>query len=264
MRLHVGVIGAEELLGALDGEGLDLVDDIAAAVVAPAGVTLRVLVREHGTRRLEDGLRDEVLGRDQLQVERLTPRLPPEERRDLRVRPLERRSDARPTFGSLRELVDHADTASVAAPLELAVEPGLDDGPCRVGVQAVGGQRQHVGVVVAACHLRRLDVLGERRAHSREPVRRVHDPEAGAADQDPALGLSLGDRPCGGRRKPGVVDGLLAVRPEVAHFESVRFEAFAELFLEAPSPVITGHDDGIAHPCTPPHDPTLRADGESS
>ena len=37
VRLHVGVLGAEELLGAVDGELLDHVDELAAAVVALAG-----------------------------------------------------------------------------------------------------------------------------------------------------------------------------------------------------------------------------------
>ena len=37
MRLHVGVLGAEELLGAVDGELLDVVDEVAAAVVAAPG-----------------------------------------------------------------------------------------------------------------------------------------------------------------------------------------------------------------------------------
>ena len=41
VRLHVGVLGAEELLGALDGEFLDDVDVLAAAVVAPARAALR-------------------------------------------------------------------------------------------------------------------------------------------------------------------------------------------------------------------------------
>ena len=36
VRLHVRVLGAEELLGARDRELLDLVDDLAAAVVALA------------------------------------------------------------------------------------------------------------------------------------------------------------------------------------------------------------------------------------
>ncbi len=53
VRLHVGVLGAEQRLGAVDRELLDHVDVLAAAVVALARVALGVLVRQHaalGTR----------------------------------------------------------------------------------------------------------------------------------------------------------------------------------------------------------------------
>ncbi len=44
--LHVGVLGAEEALGAFDGQPLGDVDDLAAAVVTGGRVTLGVLVGE--------------------------------------------------------------------------------------------------------------------------------------------------------------------------------------------------------------------------
>ena len=71
VRLHVGMLGAEERLGAADGERFDDVDELAAAVVALAGIALRVLVGEHRAGRFEDGRADEVLGRDQLEAARL-------------------------------------------------------------------------------------------------------------------------------------------------------------------------------------------------
>ena len=46
VRLHVGVVGAEELLQPVDGELLDLVDDLAAAVIPPPRISLGVLVGE--------------------------------------------------------------------------------------------------------------------------------------------------------------------------------------------------------------------------
>ena len=42
--LHVGVLGAEELLGAVAGQVLDHVDILAAAVVAPAGIAFGILL----------------------------------------------------------------------------------------------------------------------------------------------------------------------------------------------------------------------------
>ena len=75
MRLHVGVIGAEQRLGARDRERLGDVDEFAAAVVAFARVSLGVLVRQHRAGGFENRAADEVLGRDQLQALGLTSSL---------------------------------------------------------------------------------------------------------------------------------------------------------------------------------------------
>ena len=70
MRLDVRVVGAEERLRPVDRELLELVDDLAAAVVAAAGIALRVLVRRDRADGLEDRRPREVLGRDQLDLAR--------------------------------------------------------------------------------------------------------------------------------------------------------------------------------------------------
>ena len=67
VRLDVGVLGAEQLLRAVDRELLGDVDVLAAAVVALAGIALGVLVGQHAALALEDRLRDEVLGGDHLE-----------------------------------------------------------------------------------------------------------------------------------------------------------------------------------------------------
>ena len=85
VRLHVGVVGAEERLGAVDRELLELVDDLAAAVVALPGIALGVLVRRHGADRLEDRRPGEVLRRDQLDLVALPVELAPEQRRDVGI-----------------------------------------------------------------------------------------------------------------------------------------------------------------------------------
>ncbi len=66
--LHVGVFGVEELLGAVAGEVLDDIGELAAAVVALAGVAFGVLVGEDGSGGLEYGAGDEVLGGDHLEA----------------------------------------------------------------------------------------------------------------------------------------------------------------------------------------------------
>ena len=65
VRLHVGVIDAEQRLGPVPGDRLDRVDELLALVVTAAGVALGVLVGQHAARGLEHGHRDVVLRRDQ-------------------------------------------------------------------------------------------------------------------------------------------------------------------------------------------------------
>ena len=90
MRLHVGVFGAEEGLGAFARKLLDLVDDLAAAVVAPSGIALRVLGGEHRADRLQHGERGVALGGNQLQVRARALLLVVDERCDLGILRLER------------------------------------------------------------------------------------------------------------------------------------------------------------------------------
>ncbi len=85
MRLHIRVLGAEQLLGAVDRELLDLVDDLAPAVVAPTGITLGVLVRRDARDRLEDARPGEVLGGDQLDLSALPLELTPDQLGDLGI-----------------------------------------------------------------------------------------------------------------------------------------------------------------------------------
>ena len=68
MRLHVGVLGAEELLGAVARQVLDHVGELASAVVALAGIALGVLVGEDRAGGFQHGFADKVLRGDQLQT----------------------------------------------------------------------------------------------------------------------------------------------------------------------------------------------------
>src|SRR5438552_2654750 len=68
---------------------LDLIDELAAAVVAPAGQPLGVLVGEHRALRLEHRLADDVLRGDELEVVPLPLRFPADGREDLRIGPFE-------------------------------------------------------------------------------------------------------------------------------------------------------------------------------
>ena len=83
--LDVGVLGAEQLLGAVDRQLLGDVDLLAAAVVAAAGVALGVLVGQHRADRLEHRLGDEVLRGDHLQRPLLAAQLAVEDGGDLGI-----------------------------------------------------------------------------------------------------------------------------------------------------------------------------------
>ena len=106
VRLHVRVLGVEQRLRAIDGELLDLVDDLAAAVVAASRVALRVLVRGNAAHGLEHRGPREVLGRDQLDLAPLPLELPADQPGDLGVdvvrAPAARRSSKRQRHGGHR------------------------------------------------------------------------------------------------------------------------------------------------------------------
>src|SRR3712207_3859554 len=79
------MLGAEELLGAPDGQPLNLVDTLAAAVVAPAGVALGVLVGQHRADRGQHRGTGVVLRGDQLDFVDLPPLLALDRHRHLGV-----------------------------------------------------------------------------------------------------------------------------------------------------------------------------------
>ena len=76
VRLNVGVIRAEEPRHTVDGQTLDLVNIVAAAVIARAGIALGVFVRQVAAHGLHHGRAREILGRDQFQMVALAPQLP--------------------------------------------------------------------------------------------------------------------------------------------------------------------------------------------
>ena len=91
MRLHVGVLGAEQLLGAVDRQLLDVVDDHVPAVVALARVALGVLVRQDAPLHRHDGWTGVVFRGDELHVLFLAAFFAADGYRELGVEGLERR-----------------------------------------------------------------------------------------------------------------------------------------------------------------------------
>ena len=85
VRLHVGEAAVEQAAGALDRELLGDVDELAAAVVAPAWIAFGVFVRHHRALRLEHGAGDDVLGGDELDLVALATELELDGAGDLRI-----------------------------------------------------------------------------------------------------------------------------------------------------------------------------------
>ena len=88
--LHVGVVGAEQLLGAVDRQLLGDVDVLAAAVVALAGIAFGVLVGQHRALGLEHARTGIVLGGDELDVLLLAAALTRQGARQLRIEAFDR------------------------------------------------------------------------------------------------------------------------------------------------------------------------------
>lgn len=66
--LHVDVFGTEQALGAFAGDGFDLVDLLAAAVVAASRIAFGILVSQHGALSLKHCTRHEIFGGDHFQA----------------------------------------------------------------------------------------------------------------------------------------------------------------------------------------------------
>ena len=74
--LHVGVFRAEEFAGAGDGDALNLVDELAAAVVPLAGEPLGIFVGQHAAHGGHDRRGDDVFAGNQLDILPLAHQLP--------------------------------------------------------------------------------------------------------------------------------------------------------------------------------------------
>ncbi len=71
VRLHVRMVGLEQRFRPSDGQALDDIHVLAAAVIAASWVAFGVLVREDGTSGFENRAADEVFRRDELEARRL-------------------------------------------------------------------------------------------------------------------------------------------------------------------------------------------------
>ena len=192
--LHVGVRGAEELLGPVAGDVLDLVDDLVAAVVPLGRVALAVLVGEHRARGPQHRRRGEVLAGDELEGGVLALDLPVDQPEDLVVvvlRPGHGQLDSSRSMSAIwatrrswrppsKGVASHSSRISLASP-KATMRPA---------------HRQDVGVVVLPAQPGGEQVVAERGAHAVHLVGGDLLALPGPAEHDAAVGLA-------GRRRPG-------------------------------------------------------------
>ena len=85
MRLHVDVLGAEQGLGTVDGQALDLIDDLLALVVTRPGIALGILVGDDRRTRLAHSTGSVVLGSDQAHLATLARLFGRQQRGQMRI-----------------------------------------------------------------------------------------------------------------------------------------------------------------------------------
>ena len=85
VRLDVGEAAVEQSASALDRHSLRDVDELAAAVVAPAGIAFGIFVGHDRALRLEHGARHDVFRGDELDPVALTAKLEFDRAGDLRI-----------------------------------------------------------------------------------------------------------------------------------------------------------------------------------
>ena len=87
MGLHIGVLRAKELDGPLNGQVLDLVHILAAAVVSGTGIAFSIFIGQMAAHGLHHRGRHKVLGSDQLNMVLLAGQLTHHGGIDFRVLP---------------------------------------------------------------------------------------------------------------------------------------------------------------------------------
>ena len=205
MRLDVGVVGSEKLLGALDGEGFHDIHVFATAIPAFPGVALGIFVSEQRALRLHHSGRREVFRGDQLDVVPLAMLLADDGRVELGI------GHGNPAAGGI------ANTRFVAPALELGGEKSAGHFHRGVDIGVFSGKAKHIGVVVFAggdgfldrAHTRGADVgmtvCGDAHAH------------AGCAGEDTKIKSAICNVAGNEVRIVRVVHRVRRVRSEILH-----------------------------------------------
>ena len=212
--LHVRMVRAEQLAGALTGELLGGVDRQTARVPALPRIAFGILVHQHGPGGEADGAARGVLGRDEVDLGILLD--------DLRL-------DGGVDFGiglgettevaqALRTLELGTAARVAAGVVDLRRGERLEDLEGGRRLRAVLAEAEHVRAVVGAGQRGVLLVAAERGAHTLELVGGHRHAHAGRAHEHAEIGLAEGDRLGDGVGVVGIVTGVGGLRTEVQEF----------------------------------------------
>src|SRR5579884_691584 len=131
------------------------------------------------------------------------------------------------------------------AAVELRGEEHLDELPRDCGAEDLRAEAEHVHVVVLDTLVRAVEVVADRRADAGDLARRHRGADAGAADEDAALGVARADRLADLARLVRVVDAhARIVRAEVEDF--VRVEGLHHRLAQR-HPAVVERDGDARH-----------------
>ena len=158
MRLHVGEAAAEQFRDPLNGEPLDNVDELAAAVIALARQAFGIFVGQHRALRLKHRATDDIFRRDQLDLVALAPEFLADGIGNLRIAFAERGGEK----SLLRECCTMRDRHAVAPRQRWLVIPRRRGTASPESIFTVGGYgfRARCGVYHRAGHFGRTRWLG--------------------------------------------------------------------------------------------------------
>ena len=183
--LHIGGLGPEEFLGAVDGQLLDLVHVGAPVVVAFAGEAFRVFVGEDGALGGADGGAGEIFAGDEFQPFRLSGLFLVDEGGEFRVHVAEGGDFVQGVFF---HLVQSSGVSFCLA--EGGVEPCLHHVQHFLGGEGVSPGDQDIAVVVVAAGACLLGGVCQGGTDSMEAVGEDGHSDAAAADENAEVGLA--------------------------------------------------------------------------
>ncbi len=230
VRLHIGEFAAEQLLRPLDGERLGDVDELAAAVVAPAGIAFGILVGHHRALRLEHRPRDDVFRGDQLDVILLPPQFLADGGGDVRVGFRQRRFEEAAVVTGRRglECVSHSmlrqklegvrqlfDTTAMMATLELGREEHPQALARDFRADHPAAEANDVCIVMLTRKPGPERIVHQRGPHLGISIGGDADADTAATDQYPLADSAFPQRTRHGVAEIGIVDRLDAVDPEI-------------------------------------------------